>query len=205
MADAIKVVVRCRPLNAREIARGATELIRMDGNQTILNPPSQDPAKLNANSKNTEKEQKAFTFDRSFWSAGAKDDPGYASQQVLYDYLGIDLLNHAFAGFNTCLFAYGQTGSGKSYSMMGYGLDKGVIPLTCEALFERITELTDSALSFTVQVSFLEIYNERCRDLLNPKNKGNLKVREHPSLGREFGYIRNMLLFYLHSTSYVYV
>ncbi|KAG6819457.1 hypothetical protein H0H93_011627, partial [Arthromyces matolae] len=76
-------------------------------------------------------------------------------------------------------------GSGKSYSMMGYGADKGIIPLTCQELFTRVNSKTeaDSNLSFTVEVSYIEIYNEKVRDLLNPKNSGNLRVREHPSLG----------------------
>jgi kinesin family protein 1 len=50
---------------------------------------------------------------------------------------------------------------------------------------QRIDSLTSDTLSFSVEVSFIEIYNEKVNDLLNPKNKGNLKVREHPSLGRE--------------------
>lgn len=91
--------------------------------------------------------------------------------------------------------------------MMGYGSDRGIIPLTCSALFEvstsscyghdaillligvltqRIEAQTSDTLSFSVEVSFIEIYNEKVNDLLNPKNKGNLKVREHPSLGREY-------------------
>lgn len=90
--------------------------------------------------------------------------------------------------------------------MMGYGADRGIIPLTCSALFQvsriwlhgdslsqlmivsilqRIDSLTSDTLSFSVEVSFIEIYNEKVHDLLNPKNKGNLKVREHPSLGRK--------------------
>lgn len=69
--------------------------------------------------------------------------------------------------------------------MMGYGPERGIIPLTCSALFDRIQDKQTDTLSFTVEVSFIEIYNEKVRDLLNPKNKGNLKVREHPSLGRK--------------------
>lgn len=66
---------------------------------------------------------------------------------------------------------------------MGYGEDKGIIPRTCSELFNRIYTNQKSNLTYRVEVSYIEIYNEKVRDLLNPKNKGNLKVREHPSLG----------------------
>lgn len=66
---------------------------------------------------------------------------------------------------------------------MGYGEDKGIIPRTCSELFERISDLTSEILKFQVEVSYIEIYNEKVRDLLNPGNKGNLKVREHPTIG----------------------
>src|SRR5690349_13107725 len=66
---------------------------------------------------------------------------------------------------------------------MGYGVEKGIIPLTCAELFVRINNFTDPNMTYQIQVSYIEIYNERVRDLLNPKNKGNLKVREHPLLG----------------------
>ncbi|XP_006459796.1 hypothetical protein AGABI2DRAFT_202190 [Agaricus bisporus var. bisporus H97] len=179
----IKVVVRCRPLNTRELARGAKCLIRMQGNQTLLDPPetgsSQDSKRA------TERKTMPFSFDKSYWSAGPRDDPGYCSQQTLYDDLGKELLDHGFSGFNACILAYGQTGSGKSYSMMGYGQDKGIIPLTCSELFQRVEskKAQDPNINFTVEVSYIEIYNEKVRDLLNPKNTGNLRVREHPSLG----------------------
>lgn len=165
----------------------------MDGDQTIITrPPDQRTGKES-------EDVKAFTFDKSYWSAD-KNDPRYADQQIVYDDLGVDLLDHAFGGYNCCIFACkltffflykrhflilldGQTGAGKSYSMMGYGEDKGIIPRTCSALFERIHGNTDPNLTTRVEVSYIEIYNEKVRDLLNPKNKGNLKVREHPSLG----------------------
>ncbi|RCH86805.1 kinesin-like protein Klp8, partial [Rhizopus stolonifer] len=118
----------------------------------------------------------------SYWSAD-KNDPQFADQELVYNDLGRELLDHAFDGYNCCIFAYGQTGSGKSYSMMGYGEDKGIIPRTCSELFERITDLSNDKLKFQVEVSYIEIYNEKVRDLLNPANKGNLKVREHPTFG----------------------
>lgn len=182
----IKVVVRCRPLNSRELARGARPLIRMQGNQTLLDPPEAGSQQEKASSgRATERKTMAFSFDKSYWSAGPRDEPGYCSQQTLFDDLGKELLDHGFAGFNACILAYGQTGSGKSYSMMGYGPDKGIIPQTCSELFVRVDDkkAKDPLLSFTVEVSYIEIYNEKVRDLLNPKNTGNLRVREHPSLG----------------------
>lgn len=183
MSGNIKVVVRCRPLNSREIARGAKCLVKMEGGtHTFLDAPAEDPQQKRPAG---DRETKSFAFDHSYWSACPKDEPGYASQQTLYEDLGVDLLNNSFEGYNSCIFAYGQTGSGKSYSMMGYGQDRGIIPLTCSALFDRIEEklTTEPNVTYTVEVSFMEIYNERVRDLLNPKNKGNLRVREHPSLG----------------------
>ncbi len=87
------------------------------------------------------------------------------------------MLEHAFEGYNVCIFAYGQTGAGKSYTMMGR-LDpdqKGIIPQMCEDLFERIKAMEN--VNATVEVSYMEIYCERVRDLLNPKSKKNdLKV-----------------------------
>ncbi len=44
-------------------------------------------------------------LDRSYWSAGPREEPGYASQQTLYEDLGVELLDHSFEGFNTCIFA----------------------------------------------------------------------------------------------------
>ncbi|KAF7301241.1 Kinesin-like protein [Mycena indigotica] len=179
----IKVVVRCRPLNSRELARGAKPLIRMEGNQTMIDPPEVGSAQ--DSKRATERKTLSFSFDKSYWSAGDRDEPRYCSQQTLYDDLGVELLDHSFNGFNACILAYGQTGSGKSYSMMGYGADKGIIPLTCSELFVRVEDkkAKDPNVNFTVEVSYIEIYNEKVRDLLNPKNTGNLRVREHPSLG----------------------
>lgn len=176
----IKVVVRCRPFNSREHDRGAKCIVEMKDNQTVLTPPDNIGGKpLKAGDHG----QKVFAFDKSYWSFD-KNAPNYAGQSNLFDDLGQPLLDNAFQGYNNCIFAYGQTGSGKSYSMMGYGKDAGIIPMICQDMFRRINEMQqDKNLRCTVEVSYLEIYNERVRDLLNPANKGNLKVREHPSTG----------------------
>jgi kinesin family protein 1 len=167
-----------------ELDRGAKCIVQMKGSQTILIPPP-DAEERMRNGKGQAKDlgQKVFAFDKSYWSFD-KSDPNYAGQDNLHDDLGKPLLDNAFQGYNNCIFAYGQTGSGKSYSMMGYGKEAGVIPKICQDMFERIGEMQqDKTLRCTVEVSYLEIYNERVRDLLNPSTKGNLKVREHPSTG----------------------
>lgn len=147
----------------------------MKDNQTVLVPPS--------SGKDKDGGRKVFAFDKSYWSFDKKDNH-YAGQDSLFDDLGKPLLDNAFQGYNNCIFAYGQTGSGKSYSMMGYGKEIGIIPNICQDMFRRISQMqADTNLKCTVEVSYLEIYNERVRDLLNPANKGNLKVREHPSTG----------------------
>ncbi|KAL4980920.1 hypothetical protein BDW66DRAFT_146697 [Aspergillus desertorum] len=180
----IKVVVRVRPFNSREIERGAKCIVQMKDRQTILTPPpgAEDKSRKGGN-KAAAEGPKTFAFDRSYWSFDKKA-PNYAGQDNLFSDLGVPLLDNAFQGYNNCIFAYGQTGSGKSYSMMGYGKEYGVIPRICQDMFERIRKMQeDKNLTCTVEVSYLEIYNERVRDLLNPSNKGNLKVREHPSTG----------------------
>ncbi|KFH44735.1 Kinesin-like protein-like protein [Hapsidospora chrysogenum ATCC 11550] len=174
----IKVVVRVRPFNGREIDRGAKCIVEMKDNQTILTAPDNHQAK---NAKDTA--TKTFAFDRSYWSFN-KEDKNYAGQSNLFTDLGGPLLDNAFEGYNNCIFAYGQTGSGKSYSMMGYGKEIGIIPQICQEMFRRIEQIqSDGVTQCTVEVSYLEIYNERVRDLLNPSTKGNLRVREHPSTG----------------------
>ncbi|OCL07105.1 kinesin family protein [Glonium stellatum] len=178
----IKVVVRVRPFNGRELDRKAKCIVRMKNEQTILTPPTHIDTKSKA-AKAALEGTKTFAFDKSYWSFN-RNDPHFAGQEDLFTDLGKPLLDNAFQGYNNCIFAYGQTGSGKSYSMMGYGEEAGVIPKICRNMFERIEEMQhDKTLSCTVEVSYLEIYNERVRDLLNPSTKGNLRVREHPSTG----------------------
>uniref|UniRef100_A0A3B4ZW98 Kinesin family member 13A n=1 Tax=Stegastes partitus TaxID=144197 RepID=A0A3B4ZW98_9TELE len=110
--------------------------------------------------------------------------PKYAGQEVVFKCLGEGILENAFQGYNACIFAYGQTGSGKSFSMMGNGEQPGLIPRLCCSLFERVHKESNEAHSFKVEVSYMEIYNEKVRDLLDPKgSRQSLKVREHKVLG----------------------
>lgn len=87
-------------------------------------------------------------------------------------------------GFNGTIFAYGQTGSGKSWSMEGKRGDQelaGIIPRTFEALFKQIND-ADNDIEFTIKCSYLEIYMEKIRDLIDAK-KTNLQVKEDKTKG----------------------
>ena len=79
------------------------------------------------------------------------------------------------------MFAYGQTGAGKSYSMIGYGNNKGIVPQATAEIFRRIGDNDDSTKTYEVEAYMVEIYNERVQDLLvDPKKRpaNGLKVRE---------------------------
>ncbi|XP_030182710.1 kinesin-like protein KIF1A isoform X17 [Lynx canadensis] len=170
----VKVAVRVRPFNSREMSRDSKCIIQMSGSTTtIINP------------KQPKETPKSFSFDYSYWSHTSPEDIKYASQKQVYRDIGEEMLQHAFEGYNVCIFAYGQTGAGKSYTMMGKQEkdQQGIIPQLCEDLFSRINDTTNDNMSYSVEVSYMEIYCERVRDLLNPKNKGNLRVREHPLMG----------------------
>ncbi|XP_058858575.1 kinesin-like protein KIF1B isoform X19 [Acipenser ruthenus] len=170
----VKVAVRVRPFNSREMANDSKCIIQMQGNTTTISNP-----------KNPKEPLKTFSFDYSYWSHTTVEDPSFASQCKVFNDIGKEMLQHAFEGYNVCIFAYGQTGAGKSYTMMGKQEEgqEGIIPLLCEDLFEKINDNRKDEISYSVEVSYMEIYCERVRDLLNPKNKGNLRVREHPLLG----------------------
>jgi len=182
----VKVAVRVRPFNSREKARNSKCCIEMDGPNTII----KDPA--------GEKEDKKFTFDHSYWSHdNFMEDENqmlqptsdkYDGQQKVFDDVGQGVLKNAYDGFNTSLFAYGQTGAGKSFSMVGYGNNKGIVPLAFDALFKKIDGDPNKETKHQVTFSMLEIYMEAVADLLVKGSgpKGGLKVRQNPKLGKFF-------------------
>uniref|UniRef100_A0A8C2FRD1 Kinesin family member 13Bb n=1 Tax=Cyprinus carpio TaxID=7962 RepID=A0A8C2FRD1_CYPCA len=125
-----------------------------------------------------------FAYDYCFWSMDEAEAAKFAGQDVVFQCLGESLLDSAFQGYNACIFAYGQTGSGKSYTMMGTAEQPGLIPRLCSSLFQRTVQEQREGESFTVEVSYMEIYNEKVRDLLDPKgSRQALRVREHKVLG----------------------
>ncbi|XP_017311279.2 kinesin-like protein KIF13B [Ictalurus punctatus] len=175
----VTVAVRVRPLNRRERDLKTKCVVEMEGNQTVLLPAGSNLGKGDSRSQ-----PKVFAYDYCFWSMDETQADKFAGQNSVFQCLGENLLDNAFQGYNACIFAYGQTGSGKSYTMMGSDEQPGLIPRLCSSLFERVVHEQREGESFTVEVSYMEIYNERVRDLLDPKGTSQvLRVREHKVLG----------------------
>uniref|UniRef100_H3DP79 Kinesin-like protein n=1 Tax=Tetraodon nigroviridis TaxID=99883 RepID=H3DP79_TETNG len=178
-SEAVKVVVRCRPLSPREEPSGpAGAVVQMDlrlGQVILRNPRAA-----------ASEPRKTFTFD-AVYDAGSK-------QRELYDESVRPLVDSVLAGFNGTIFAYGQTGTGKTYTMQGAWADperRGVIPNAFDHVFTHISR-SQSDKQYLVGASYLEIYLEEIRDLLDPKHGGGtraLELRESPESGV---YVRNL-------------
>ncbi|XP_038249894.1 kinesin-like protein KIF28P [Dermochelys coriacea] len=180
--DSVKVAVRVRPFSQREKDACSRCVISMNSSSTSIYDPK-NPGHM-----------KTFTFDLAYWSHSGflKDKDGmlvssgsnsrYAGQREVFHDLGQGVLDNAWQGYNATLLAYGQTGSGKSYSMIGYGANRGIIPVVCEELFKPIQNQKNK--QYQVTFSMLEIYNEQVIDLLSETKKpGGLKVREDQQQG----------------------
>lgn len=161
----VKVYVRFRPLNKLERSQNSpcTVAVSTCGTQCVIN-------------KFDDKPVKKFNFDYVWlWNA---------QQDNVFLHAGTPLVTNMHDGFNCTLFAYGQTGSGKTWSMQGIPDPPecaGLIPRMVESTFNSIEE-ADDTMEYMVQVSYVEIYMERIKDLMDP-TKDNLKVREHKTRG----------------------
>ncbi|XP_041970011.1 kinesin-like protein Klp98A isoform X2 [Aricia agestis] len=174
----VKVAVRVRPFNQREKDMNAKLIVQMDGKKTRLLTVKNSKEQNDG----TREKYKDFTFDYSYWSYD-HNDPHYASQEQVFSDLGLDVIESAFSGYNACVFAYGQTGSGKTFTMMGSPESQGLIPRICRQLFSRVAAGKEGGASYRTEVSYLEIYNERVKDLLAADAGHSLRVREHPQRG----------------------
>lgn len=167
--DNVRVVVRCRPLNEKEVSEGRKEVVKVDsmrGSITVKNPnaPSAEPPKT-------------FTFDIVF----APD----CKQVDVYNEVARPVVDCVLEGYNGTIFAYGQTGTGKTFTMEGvraFPEKRGIIPNSFAHVFGHIAKAEDD-VRFLVRVSYLEIYNEEVRDLLGKDQLQQLEVKERPDVG----------------------
>eukprot|EP00842_Homolaphlyctis_polyrhiza_P000759 jgi/Hompol1/1684/HPOL_001416-RA len=113
-----------------------------------------------------------FYFDSVFYGS---------DNHYLYNTAVKRAVQSAMEGINATVFAYGQTASGKTYSMMGYEEQPGVIPQAVDDVFSFIIDQPGDR-EYLLRVSYMEIYNESIRDLLNPEQT-DLRIHEHRTRG----------------------
>lgn len=161
----VRVFCRFRPLNARELATTGDESCA-----DFVNPTTVSVEGVNKGTGAVEPIK--YTYDAVF-------DPSSTQVQV-YETAVAPIVDQVLNGYNGTIFAYGQTSSGKTHTMLGEDIEseveRGVIPRMVKGIFARIIEAPED-VEFSMKVSFLEIYNEKIRDLLDPK-KVNLKIHE---------------------------
>ena len=201
----IHVYVRCRSRNQREIDEKSSVVISTlgpNGKEVILSSYSNSFSSSSSHSSSSSSTgtitnanthtsnssfllspKKTYTFDQVFGPE--------ADQELVFEQTAKNYIAEMLRGYNCTVFAYGQTGTGKTYTMSGdlnilgdlesqdkilLGEHAGIIPRVLVDLFKELSK--DKNCDYSVKVSFLELYNERLRDLLaggedNSNGSGN--------------------------------
>ncbi|CAH2010924.1 unnamed protein product [Acanthoscelides obtectus] len=168
MAENVKVIVRCRPMNRKEIDLNCQCVVNIQNCVVETWDPNEGSSF-----------PKQFTFDSTY----GQD----STTEVIYNDICYPLVESVLEGYNATIFVYGQTGCGKSFTMEGIKdnpAQKGVISRAFEHIFEAIS--VASGIKYLALVSYLEIYNEHIRDLLLCSEKLNgtpLTLKESPNEG----------------------
>ncbi|XP_031208432.1 kinesin-like protein KIF19 isoform X1 [Mastomys coucha] len=162
----LMVALRVRPISVAELEEGATLIAhKVDEQMVVLMDPMEDPDDILRAHRSREK---SYLFDVAFDFT--------ATQEMVYQATTKSLIEGVISGYNATVFAYGPTGCGKTYTMLGTDHEPGIYVRTLNDLFRAIEE-TSHDMEYEVSMSYLEIYNEMIRDLLNPA-LGFLELRE---------------------------
>ena len=185
----VQVVVRCRPLNKKELGEDRKPIITIDENQvSIVKGIGKDNHVMSDEEKKATK--KSFTFDAAY------DEQ--STQKQFYEESCYPLVESVMEGFNGTIFAYGQTGAGKTFTMEGVQDPpelRGIIPNAFQQIFDRVA-LAAEGVQFLVRASYLEIYNEEVRDLLAKDPKNRLDLKENVDSGV---YVKDLTSFIVRS------
>ncbi|XP_054401602.1 kinesin-like protein KIF19 [Pongo abelii] len=158
--DRLQVALRIRPLNDAELEEGAAVIAHKVGDQmVVLMDPGEDPEDVARTHRSRER---TFIFDRVF--------DQHASQEDVYGATIQHLVEGVISGYNVTVFAYGPSGAGKTHTMLGVDAEPGIYLQTLTDLFQAIEETQDTT-DYSVSMSYLQIYNEVIRDLLNPSSE----------------------------------
>ncbi|XP_055914220.1 kinesin-like protein KIF18A [Eupeodes corollae] len=171
----IKVAVRVRPYNRRELETNQRSIIKvMDKTTLLFDPDEEDDGFFFQGIKQhyrdmTKRVNKKLSmdFDRVFDTEASNED--------LFEECTRPLVDAVMNGYNCSVFVYGATGAGKTFTMLGSEDSRGLTYLTMQDLFFKIEELSDTR-KFDIGVSYLEVYNEQVMNLLT--KSGPLKLRE---------------------------
>ncbi|XP_075955327.1 kinesin-like protein KIF27 [Anarhichas minor] len=142
----VRVALRVRPLLPKEVLHNHQVCVRV--------VPGSAQVMLGSD--------RLFSFDHAFGPT--------ASQDEVYESCVQPLVESLVDGYNATVFCYGQTGSGKTHTLGGGNLDEegGIIDCVAEDLFLLLGEKRKSGdgVEATVRVSYMELYREELRDLL---------------------------------------
>ncbi|KHJ41053.1 kinesin motor domain protein [Trichuris suis] len=128
-------------------------------------------------------QERVFQFDHCIRDLADDGKTADDRQKDLFNRLGAPMVSDVLNGINCTLFAYGQTGTGKTYSLFGTSGEPGLIPRTCKLLLNKLRCMGPET-QWSMEISFLEMYNEKLRDLLIPEeNAPALKIRDYPGDG----------------------
>jgi len=182
-SENIRVAVRFRPHNKKEEGKDGDMYLRIDSKKNAI--------EISENSK----EIQQFSFDHVF-------DSSFSQEQV-FNTVAKNAIEWVCQGYNATIFAYGATSSGKSFTMFGSEdgkTEKGIIPRSCDALFQAINN-TEDVIEANMKCSFLEIYREHIRDLLDgsktSNSDGGLKIRQNTAKGV---YVQGLIEKYVYSS-----
>ncbi|XP_017769190.1 PREDICTED: kinesin-like protein KIF11-A [Nicrophorus vespilloides] len=174
----LTVAIRVRPLSDRENITKSVSIVSVENGKTISVTNIKVPEQ---NAGDSRERVRRFTFDYCFDSISTQED--------VFQNIGKEIGKAIKKRFHSCVLAYGQSSTGKTHTMIGDEDDVGLAPRLCETFFDYLAETAvgSETQNMSATVSYLEIYNEKVKDLLNVQcgrdDSVSLKVREHPKKG----------------------
>lgn len=170
-SENIKVCIRVRPQGK-------------DNDFSLRVDPKKNLIEISENTRETQQ----FTFGNVFDQT--------IGQEKIFNSIAQEAVDMVCQGYNATIFAYGATSSGKSFTMFGTPNNPGIIPRSCQTLFQNINK-KDDVVDANMKCSFLEIYREQIRDLLSPETDTNLKLRQSSIKGV---YVQSLIEKYVYTS-----
>lgn len=170
-SENIKVCIRVRPQGK-------------DNDFSLRVDPQKNLIEISENTRETQQ----FTFGNVFDQT--------IGQEKIFNSIAQEAVDMVCQGYNATIFAYGATSSGKSFTMFGTPNNPGIIPRSCQTLFQNINK-KDDVVDANMKCSFLEIYREQIRDLLSPETDTNLKLRQSSIKGV---YVQSLIEKYVYTS-----